>query len=76
MTTCGCPAFAVRLNVEHNCMARVVWYYEHNMRWFVEVCRRRVEREEREFWRMLNKLNKELEESKEQRQLLVDTESW
>jgi uncharacterized cysteine cluster protein YcgN (CxxCxxCC family) len=76
MTTCGCPAFAVRLNVEHNCMARVVWYYDHKMTWFVEACRRRVEREEREFWRMLNKLNKELEESKEQRQLLVDTESW
>jgi hypothetical protein len=57
-------------------MARVVWYYDHKMTWLVEACRRRVEREEREFWRMLNKLNKELEESKEQRQLLVDTESW
>ena len=57
-------------------MTRVVWYYDHKMTWFVEACRRRVEREEREFWRMLNKLNKELEESKEQRQLLVDTESW
>ena len=66
----------MRLNVEHNCMARVVWYYDHKMTWLVEACRRRVEREEREFWRMLNKLNKELEESKEQRQLLVDTESW
>ena len=56
-------------------MARRQWYCDHKMWWFVQDCKRRVEREERGFWRMLRKLNKDMEMEKEDRLLLVDTES-
>ena len=77
MNTCGWSEFAVCLNFEHDCMALSrQWYCDHNkMWWFVQDCKRRVEREEREFWRMLRKLNKDMEMEKEDRLLLVDTES-
>ena len=72
---CGSPSFAVCLRSEHNCGDCRYWYYEHRMWWYVTKCQQRVEREERDFRRMLLKVREYLDEDKEERFLLAGTDS-